>query len=63
LRIECHCGGGSLKSQMKRADKSGARYAVLFGEPECVVKDLRGSEVQRSLGPALLRDYLRNQFS
>lgn len=63
LRVECHCGGGSLKSQMKRADKSGARYAVLFGEPECVVQDMRGSEVPRSLGPAFLRDYLRNQFS
>ena len=37
LRVECHCGGGSLKSQMKRADKSGARYAVLFGEPELTV--------------------------
>jgi histidyl-tRNA synthetase len=63
LRVECHCGGGSLKSQMKRADKSGARYAVLFGEPECEVKDLRGSEVSRSLGPASLGGYLRNQFS
>jgi histidyl-tRNA synthetase len=63
LRVECHCGGGSLKGQMKRADKSGARYAVLFGEPECVVKDLRQSEGQQSLRVGLLSDYLRNQFS
>jgi histidyl-tRNA synthetase len=34
LRVETNCGGGSFKSQMKRADKSGARLAVIMGEDE-----------------------------
>jgi histidyl-tRNA synthetase len=45
--------GGSLKSQMRKADASGARYAVIIGEDEArsntlTVKPLRGGE-QRSL--------------
>jgi len=34
LRIEANCGGGSFKSQMKRADKSGAAYALILGDTE-----------------------------
>jgi histidyl-tRNA synthetase len=34
LRLETQCGGGSFKSQLKRADKSGARYAVILGDNE-----------------------------
>ncbi len=34
LRIEMNCGGGSFKSQLKRADRSGARYAVILGDEE-----------------------------
>ncbi len=34
LSAVLHCGGGSFKSQMKRADDSGARYAVILGEDE-----------------------------
>jgi histidyl-tRNA synthetase len=34
VNIICHCGGGSVKSQMKKADKSGARYAVILGDDE-----------------------------
>jgi histidyl-tRNA synthetase len=33
-RIVQHTGGGSFKSQMKKADKSGARVALLWGEDE-----------------------------
>jgi len=29
-----HCGGGSFKSQMKKADASGARYAIIIGDDE-----------------------------
>jgi histidyl-tRNA synthetase len=29
-----HCGGGSFKSQMKKADASGARYALIIGDDE-----------------------------
>ena len=34
LDIVVACGGGSVKSQMKRADKSGARFALILGEEE-----------------------------
>jgi len=34
LAIVLHCGGGGFKSQMKRADASGARYAVIVGDDE-----------------------------
>jgi histidyl-tRNA synthetase len=33
-RFELNLGGGSFKSQLKRADKSGARFAVILGEQE-----------------------------
>jgi histidyl-tRNA synthetase len=41
--------GGSFKSQMKKADASGARYAAILGEEEVAkktvtIKDLRGGE-------------------
>src|SRR5690606_9187477 len=34
LKLETHCGGGSFKSQLKRADKSGARFALILGDTE-----------------------------
>ena len=57
LRVELHCGGGSLKSQLKRADRSGARYALLLGESELAaaqvsVKNLRADEPQQQVGLA-----------
>ncbi|HUG26517.1 histidine--tRNA ligase [Piscinibacter sp.] len=50
-----HAGGGSMKAQFKRADASGARYALIFGDDEVArgevaLKDLRQAEApQRSL--------------
>ncbi|HWU82580.1 MAG TPA: histidine--tRNA ligase [Methylophilaceae bacterium] len=34
LTVVMHAGGGSFKSQMKKADRSKARYAVILGEDE-----------------------------
>jgi histidyl-tRNA synthetase len=34
LRIILHAGGGSFKSQMRRADAAGAHYALIIGEDE-----------------------------
>ena len=34
LSVVLHCGGGSIKSQMKKADTSGARFAVIVGDDE-----------------------------
>jgi histidyl-tRNA synthetase len=49
LRVQVNCGGGGFKGQLKRADRSGARYAVLIGEAELAqnivaVKPLRGGD-------------------
>src|SRR5690606_8387935 len=49
LRLQIHCGDGSLKSQMKRADKSGATLALIVGEDELrtqtvTVKTLRDQD-------------------
>lgn len=40
LAVVLHCGGGSFKSQMKKADASGARYAVILGDDEAQVRQL-----------------------
>jgi histidyl-tRNA synthetase len=49
--------GGSFKSQMKKADASGAKFAVIIGESELsarqvTLKPLRGGGEQRTLGPS-----------
>ena len=40
LSVVLHCGGGNFKAQMKKADASGARYAVIIGEDEAGAGDL-----------------------
>jgi histidyl-tRNA synthetase len=52
LRIETNCGGGSFKSQLKRADRSGALFAVILGDDElargvATLKPLRETTEQR----------------
>ncbi len=52
VRVLLHCGGGSFKSQMKKADASGAVCAVIVGDDEAAanavtVKPLRAGEQQR----------------
>ncbi|WP_252737989.1 histidine--tRNA ligase [Marinobacter salexigens] len=61
--VVCHCGGGSFKSQMKKADKSGARYAVILGDQELEnatvgLKPLRSDEEQTSVPQADLATVL-----
>lgn len=34
--VQSHCGEGSLKNQIKRADKSGAKFALILAEEELV---------------------------
>lgn len=55
FRLQTHLGGGSFKSKMKKADRSGARYALILGEDELndqvlTVKDLRHESPQRQVG-------------
>lgn len=54
LGVQVHCGGGSFKSQMKKADKSNAQVALILGEDEVrdgtvSVKYLREEQEQRTL--------------
>ena len=54
IRIELNLGGGSFKSQLKRADKSNATYALILGEQELAdgnigLKPLRSTEDQISV--------------
>jgi histidyl-tRNA synthetase len=46
LKLQINLGGGSIKTQFKRADKSGAKFAVVLGDDEVArgvvaLKDLR----------------------
>lgn len=55
--VMLHCSGGNFKKQFKRADKSGASFAVVIGEDEVqngqlVVKDLLGRHEQQTLASA-----------
>jgi len=46
LRLLMHCGGGSFKSQFKKADKSGAEYALILGDDE-IEKGVAGVKMLR----------------
>ena len=68
LMIRQHLGGGSLKSQFKRADKSGARFALVYGESEvmnhCVtLKPLRGEGVQVTIPADALVNVLSERLN
>ena len=59
LRVETNCGAGSFKSQLKRADRSGASHAVILGDEELArgvasVKPLREESAQREVALAML---------
>lgn len=40
LDVVLHCSGGSFKSQMKKADASGARFAIILGDDEYNAQDV-----------------------
>jgi histidyl-tRNA synthetase len=66
--IVTHCGGGSFKSQMKKADRSGARYAVILGENELSsgnvgLKPLRDDEPQQDIARSELAQALANRLA
>ena len=54
LKVQLNMGGGSFKSQFKKADRSGAAYALALGEDEVAkrmasVKPLRGQGEQEQV--------------
>jgi histidyl-tRNA synthetase len=67
LQLVAHCGGGSFKSQFKRADRSGATLALILGDDEARVgligvKPLRGDGDQTTVEQSALPQYLRDFF-
>ena len=63
LRLETHCGGGSFKSQFKKADRSGAPLALILGDEEVAngtlgIKFLREEAEQKLLSQQDAIEYL-----
>ncbi len=57
LSVLLHCGGGNMGAQLKRADASGARHAVIVGDDEAAagavsVKPLREAAEQKRVSVA-----------
>jgi histidyl-tRNA synthetase len=64
LRVILHCGGGNFSSQLKKADASGARYAVIIGDTEAAaqqltLKPLRSEGVQLRVSVEQAVDIIR----
>ena len=65
LRVQTHCGGGSMKSQFKKADRSGARVALILGGSEIeteqiTIKPLRSDQEQHTIAQDAVIEELRN---
>lgn len=63
LKMIAHCGGGSIKSQMKKADKSGAKIAVILAEGELenqqvTIKYLREKKEQVTVSFENLNEFI-----
>ncbi len=63
LSVVVHCGGGSFKSQFKKADKSNARFALILGDDELTrgevgLKPLRDNGEQQQIKLADLASVL-----
>ena len=63
LRLQMHCGAASFKSQFKKADKSGADYALILAEDEVLsdkisIKFLRTDQEQRTVPQSELIELL-----
>jgi len=68
LKVVLNSGGSSFKSQMKRADKSGAAFAVILGDDEmkegvAQIKSLRVENVQSKIPLDELAQFFLKQTS
>lgn len=64
LKLIQNCGGGTIKSQFKKADKSGAQFAIIIGDHELKthtlsLKNLREDLPQQSLYQDEAAEYLK----
>jgi histidyl-tRNA synthetase len=67
LRLITHCGGGSFKSQFKKADRSEAALALVLGDDELArgvigVKALRDDKEQREIALDDLAEFLKSEI-
>ena len=67
LRTLLHCSGGNFKKQFKRADKSGAKLALVIGEDEVkhqqvVVKNLLQHSEQAVVALSDIINHIQNTF-
>jgi len=68
LKMITHCGAGSMKSQMKKADKSGADIALILAQDELdkqqfTVKYLRQKKEQQSVSFNELNSFIAGRYS
>ncbi|MDM7858553.1 histidine--tRNA ligase [Thiopseudomonas acetoxidans] len=68
VRLQVNAGGGSFKSQFKKADKSSALYALILGDNELQaqqisIKPLRNEDEQQTLALDELIDHLAQLFN
>jgi histidyl-tRNA synthetase len=68
LRLSVNCGGGSFKSQFKRADRSGADLALVIGDEEArtgtvSIKYLREDAEQQAISHLDLVEYLASRMA
>jgi len=68
IRVAMNLGGGSFKAQMKRADKSGAAFALILGEQELSegrigLKPLRSGNEQESIALEELATVLQGKLN
>ncbi len=68
LRVLSVLGGGGMKSRMKKADQSGARFALIQGEDELhgdqiTVRDLRREGAQVTVPAAEIAGWLRERLA
>jgi histidyl-tRNA synthetase len=67
-KVVVHCGDGKFKSQMKKADASGADLALVLGEDEVAagtvsIKSLREGGEQSTISQETLAQYCLDYFS
>jgi histidyl-tRNA synthetase len=67
LKLQINTEGGSFKNQFKKADKSGADYALIIGEDEVInnaisIKSLRDNQGQQTLSLAQAIIFLLDYF-
>jgi histidyl-tRNA synthetase len=62
LKLVTNCGDGSLKSKMKKADKSGARFALIVDGNKVTVNYLRDEEQDEQHDKNSLLEFLKSKI-